>query len=185
MVSTMIGKFLADSRAYGPAVLRAKYSLRHADHVGTRVRVDGLPVVQNRGTMRIGDRVRIRSTVATTELVAERGGTLEIEDRVYINFGCNIAASLLVRIGADTQIGPHCMLLDSAYHRIEPERRLERPEPEAIVLESNVWLSARVIVLPGVTIGADSCVAAGSVVTKDVAPRTFVAGVPAVFVRDL
>ena len=63
------------------------------------------------------------------------------------------------------------MLLDNDYHRIEPERRLERPPSAPIVVEDDVWLGARVIVLAGVTIGAGSCVGAGSVVTDDVPRR--------------
>jgi maltose O-acetyltransferase len=135
--------------------------------------------------MVIGEKVRLDSTAATLELVTEPGGTLEIGDHVFLNFGCNIAATKLIRIGAYSLVGPHCMLMDNAYHRIEPERRTERPESKAIILERNVWLGARSIVLPGVTIGEGSCVGAGSVVTKDVPPRTFVAGVPAVEVREL
>jgi acetyltransferase-like isoleucine patch superfamily enzyme len=77
------------------------------------------------------------------------------------------------------------MLMDNAYHFVVPERRLERPESRPIILERNVWLGARTIVLPGITIGEDSCVGAGSVVTKDVPPRTFVAGAPAQHVRSL
>ena len=97
----------------------------------------------------------------------------------------NIAATKLIRIGAYSLLGPYCMLMDNSYHFVEPERRLERPESQPIILEPNVWLGARTIVLPGITIGEDSCVGAGSVVTKDVPRRTFVAGVPAQTIRSL
>ena len=62
---------------------------------------------------------------------------------------------------------------------------MERPESGPAVLEENVWLGARVIVMAGVTIGADSAVGAGSVVTRDVSPGSVAAGVPARVVRDL
>ena len=137
------------------------------------------------GRMTIGYKARFDSVAAPIELVTETGALLEIEERVFINFGCNIAATKLIRIGAYSLLGPYCMLMDNSYHRIEPERRLERPESEAIILEPNVWLGARTIVLPGVTIGEGACVGAGSVVTKDVPPRTFVAGVPARTIRSL
>jgi maltose O-acetyltransferase len=77
------------------------------------------------------------------------------------------------------------MLMDNDFHRIEPERRLERPDSAPIVLEANVWLGARVIVTRGVTIGEGSVVGAGSVVTSDVPPRTVVAGVPARVIRTI
>jgi maltose O-acetyltransferase len=77
------------------------------------------------------------------------------------------------------------MLLDNGFHRVEPERRLERPPSAPIIVEDNVWIGARSIVMPGVTIGRDSCVGAGSVVTKNVEPRVLVAGVPARPIREL
>ena len=77
------------------------------------------------------------------------------------------------------------MIIDNAFHRLEPDRRMERPESGPAVLEENVRLGARVIVMAGVTIGADSAVGAGSVVTRDVSPGSVAAGVPARVVRDL
>src|SRR5690606_3399954 len=169
----------------GRAVVNARWALRKADHVGSRVRLRGRPAVSNRGTMVIGERVQLVSTVATLELVSERGGRLEIGERTLVNFGCSLVAHELVRIGADCHIGPYTMMLDNDYHRVEPERRLERPPSRPIIVEENVWIGARVIVLPGVTIGRDSCVGAGSAVTSDVPPRTLVAGVGARRLRGL
>jgi maltose O-acetyltransferase len=77
------------------------------------------------------------------------------------------------------------MIMDNNFHRLEPERRLETPPSAPVHLGENVWLGGRVIVLPGVTIGDHSVVAAGSVVTHDVPERTIVAGVPARIVRTL
>ena len=50
-----------------------------------------------------------------------------------------------MRIGAHCHIGPYTMMLDNDFHRIEPERRLERPPSKPIVIEENVWIGARVI----------------------------------------
>jgi maltose O-acetyltransferase len=169
----------------GLAVVNARWALRKADHVGARVRLRGRPAVTNLGRMEIGDRVQLVSTIATMELVSGEGGFLEIGERTLINFGCSLVATEHVRIGAHCHIGPYTMMLDNDYHRIEPERRLERPPSNPIILGDNVWIGARVIIMSGVTVGQDSCVGAGSVVTSDVAPRTLVAGVPARFIRDL
>lgn len=167
------------------AVLNARWALRHVDRVGPRVRVRGRPAISNRGRMELGARVQLNSTIARLELVTEPGGTLLVGDRSLINFGCSVVATQLVSIGADCLIGTHVMLLDNGYHRVEPERRLERPPSAPIVIEDNVWVGARAIVMAGVTIGAGSCVGAGSVVTADVPPRTLVAGNPARVIRDL
>lgn len=169
----------------GWAVLRARWYLRHATHVGARVRLWGKPSIQNAGTMSIGDRVRLVSTIATLELVAEPSATLEIGESAFINYGSSIAATQLVRIGPRCTIGTYVIMMDNDYHRLEPEWRDERPPSAPIILEENVWLGARVIVLRGVTIGTGSVIGAGSVVVQDIPPRSVAAGVPARVIRHL
>lgn len=169
----------------GRPVLQAMWHLRGAEELGARVRVWGRPIVQTDGRLLVRPRVQIRSTVATTELVVYEGGLLEIGERAFINYGCSIAASKHISIGPRCSIGTHVMMMDNDFHRIEPERRDEAPESKPIILEENVWVGGRAIILPGVTIGADSAVGAGSIVTSDVPPRTVVAGVPARVIRKL
>jgi maltose O-acetyltransferase len=169
----------------GLAVLNARWSLRTVDRVGDRVRLRGRPAVTNKGRMTIGRRVQLVSTIATLELVSDPGGLLEIGEATLVNFGCSLVATQLVQIGADCHIGPYTMMLDNEFHRVEPERRLERPPSKPIIVEDNVWIGARSMLMPGVTIGRDSCVGAGSIVTSDVPPRTLVAGIPARAIREL
>jgi maltose O-acetyltransferase len=149
------------------------------------VRVRGRPRVVNHSTMVIGDRVQLVSRPATLELAAIESGRLQIGERTLVNYGGSICAAKLVSIGANCLIGTHAIIMDNDFHRIEPERRLEWPESRPIVIEDNVWLGARVIVLAGVTIGRDSCIAAGSVVTANIPPRSLAAGVPARVIREL
>jgi acetyltransferase-like isoleucine patch superfamily enzyme len=164
----------------GPA-LNARRRLRKATSIGRRVTLHGKPQVINEGTMTFGDRVRLNSTVATLELVALPGGHLEIGDNVFINYGSSLVASTHVKVGNDSLIGTHVMVMDTDFHRIEDKVYDTSGKP--VVLEERVWLGNRSIVLKGVTIGHDSVVAAGSVVTSDVPPRSIVAGVPAKVVR--
>lgn len=181
LVATTAGQVWHDGRA----VARARWYLRGADHVGTRVRLRGRPVIRNGGRMIIGQRVQLVSTVATLELVSEPGATLEIGERSLVNYGTSISAAESVRIGARCHIGTHVMMMDNSFHRLEPERRLERPESAPIVIEDDVWIGGRAIVLPGVTIGAGSAVGAGSIVTRDLPPRSLAVGCPARVVRVL
>lgn len=169
----------------GPAVLRARWYLRHATTLGPRVRVWGRPVVQNAGSLLVHDRARLVSTIATLELAVGQSATLEIGARTFINYGCSIGASELITIGPRCSIGTYVIIMDNNYHRLEPERRDERPPSAPIVLEENVWLGARVIVLPGVTIRAGSAIGAGSVVTRDIPARSLAVGQPARVIRDL
>jgi len=165
--------------------LRARWYLRRATIVAPSVRVWGKPAVHNNGTMTIGERVRLISTTATLELAAESGGTLEIGSSTFINYGCSIAASRMISIGPRCNIGTHVIIMDNDYHELDPERRLIRPESSPIILEENVWICARAIILRGVKIGEGSVVGAGSVVTRDIPPRSLAVGQPARVVRSL
>lgn len=159
----------------------ARLYLRRCTRVGLFTRVYGRPRVVNRGNLIIGERVRIWSTTARTEFAVFPGGTLEIGDRCSINYGTSIAATGLVRIGEDCMLGAHSMILDNDFHEIE--RRDVMPAPRPVVLENNVWLGNRALILPGVTIGRDSVIGAGSVVMTNVPPRSVVLGNPARVVR--
>ena len=167
------------------AVMRARYYLRSAQALGARVRVWGAPAVMNKGRLLIGDRVRLASGISTLELSVGPEATLQIGDRVLINHGCSLGATMLVRIGDRCNIGPQSILIDNAFHELDPDRRDQPPESAPVILEDNVWLAARVIVLPGVTIGTNSVIGAGSVVTKDIPPNVLAAGIPAKVIRPL
>jgi acetyltransferase-like isoleucine patch superfamily enzyme len=161
----------------GRPVLAGKWRLRSCNRVGRLPRVLGKPYIRNDGEIVIGDKLILFSHVAATELVSLPGGKVEIGNNVFINYGSSIGASELVKIGDGCQIGSHAIIMDNDYHQAED--KTARPESEPVILEKQVWLGVRVTILKGVKIGEGAVVAAGSVVTKDVAPRTLVAGVPA------
>jgi acetyltransferase-like isoleucine patch superfamily enzyme len=163
------------------AALNARAQLRGSRFSGRRVTLQGRAQIVNNGEMSWGDRIRLVSTVARLELVTLPGGHLQVGDNVFINYGTSIVAASLVRIGNDCLIGTHVMIMDCDFHNVEDKRWNTTGQP--IVLEDRVWLANRSIVLKGVTIGHDAVVAAGAVVTRDVAPRTVVAGNPARVVR--
>lgn len=103
----------------------------------------------------------------------------------FINVGAVILDVGRVSIGADVQIGPNVQLLTPT-HPLDPEVRrsgLEAAEP--ITIEDNVWLGGGVIVCPGVTIGRDTVVGAGAVVTKSLPPGVLAVGNPARVIRAL
>lgn len=170
----------------GVAVLRARWHLRHARSVGTRVRLRGRrPSIVARGAIDIGERVQLVSTLAPLELYAEAGAELRIGARSLVNFGTSIVALERITIGERSLIGTHCLITDTSFHDVDPERRLEPPKASPITIGKNVWLGARVVVLPGVTIGDDCAIGVGSVVTSDIPPRSLAAGVPARVIRGL
>jgi len=96
---------------------------------------------------------------------------------------CDIGAPLT--IGSRVRIG-HDVSLLTVDHRVGPEEmRSGERKFGAIDIGDGAWLASRVVVLPGIRIGAGAIVAAGSVVTRDVPPNTLNVGVPARVVRDL
>ena len=113
------------------------------------------------------------------------GYQTHIGARTFVNFGLVALDVAPIRIGDDVQIGPHVQLLTPT-HPLEPElRRAKWEAAEPITIGDNVWLGGAVVVCPGVTIGADTVVGAGSVVLRDVPAGVLVAGVPARVVRSL
>lgn len=118
-------------------------------------------------------------------LFMDYGYQTSIGAGTFINFNCVILDVGRVRIGADVQIGPNVQLLTPT-HPVDPEQRrtgLEAAEP--ITIEDNVWLGGGVIVLPGVTIGRDTVVGAGAVVTRDLPSGVVAVGNPARVIRAL
>lgn len=104
-------------------------------------------------------------------------------DKVFIGNACSINegvffnASESLTIGDNVTISAECFLTTATLSTEKWPERKHRHYP--IVIHDNVWLGARVIVLPGVTIGQGAIVGAGSVVTKDVSAGAIMAGNPA------
>lgn len=99
-----------------------------------------------------------------------------IGDRSIINRGCCLDLRSGLRIGSDVSISPQVAILTTQHDLNHPDFALQG---RAVVIEDHVWIGMRAMVLPGVTIGRGAVVAAGAVVTSDVAPLDIVAGVPA------
>lgn len=108
-------------------------------------------------------------------------GSLKMED-VYIGERCVIHAYKSINIGSGTIISWNVSIMDGDGHSIEHNKKLNSPQD--VTIEENVWIGNNSIILKGVTIGKGSVVAAGSVVTKDVPPRTIVAGNPARVIKE-
>ena len=96
--------------------------------------------------------------------------------RCFANWGLISLDVATVTIGDDVQLGPNVQLL-TATHPLEPgPRRAKWEAAEPIVIGDNVWLGGGVIVCPGVTIGADTVVGAGSVVVRNLPAGAFSGG---------
>jgi len=118
-------------------------------------------------------------------LYVDYGAHLTVGARCFANFGLVALDVAAITIGDDVQIGPNVQLLTPT-HPVEPEPRRQKWEAaEPIVIGDNVWLGGGVVVLPGVTIGENTVVGAGSVVTRDLPANVVAVGNPARVVRSL
>ena len=117
-------------------------------------------------------------------LYSDHGLNIRVGRNVFINQACMLNDIGGIEIGDDVMIGPRVSLLTTG-HPLDPGRRRRQIVAAPIAIERNVWLGAGATVLQGVTVGSDAVVAAGAIVTRDVPPRTLVAGVPARVLREI
>lgn len=112
------------------------------------------------------------------------GADIRIGRNVFINQNCTMYDLGGIDIGDDVMIGPNVSLLTSS-HPIEPAERRAYVIAKPIVIRRNVWIAAGAMIIGGVTVGENSVVAAGSVVTRDVPPNSLVGGNPARVIRTI
>jgi acetyltransferase-like isoleucine patch superfamily enzyme len=113
------------------------------------------------------------------------GGTdIRVGRQVFINQNCTFYDLGGIDIGDQVMIGPNVSILTSG-HPVEPSRRRSGVVAKPVVIENNVWIGAGAIILGGVTIGENSVVAAGAVVTRDVPRDTLAGGNPARVIRSI
>lgn len=128
----------------------------------------------------LGQDVQIRPP-----LRVDYGAHLSIGDRTFVNTGLVALDVAQIVIGSDCLIGPNCQLLTPT-HPLEPSPRRDKWESaEPITLEDNVWLGGGVIICPGVTVGENSVIGAGAVVTRDIPANVVAVGNPARVVKEL
>ena len=128
----------------------------------------------------VGSGVQIRPT-----LRCDYGTPITIGDRTFINFDCVMLDVAPIAIGAACQIASRVQLL-TATHPIDPAARRSGWEyAEPITLGENVWLGGGVIVCPGVSIGDDTVVGAGAVVTRSLPAGVVAFGNPARVHREI
>ena len=111
------------------------------------------------------------------------GDEIRIGKNVFINQNCTFYDLGGLTIGDEVMIGPNVSLL-TASHPLDPSKRRSVTIGQPIAIEKNVWIAATTII-GGVTVGENSVVAAGSVVTRDVPPYTLVGGNPARVIRSI
>ncbi len=123
------------------------------------------------------------TTIVFAPFYINFGRSLTIGKGVFINHACSFLDMGGITIEDDVLIGPKVNLI-TENHPLNPnDRKTLLCQP--IVIKRNAWIGAAATILPGVTVGENSIVAAGAVVSKDVADNTIVGGVPAKFIKHV
>lgn len=114
-----------------------------------------------------------------------RGDRIQIGNHSGIGINCRLDGPVI--IGSDVMMGPEVMIYALGHNFSDTSRPMitqGMSSPRPVVIEDDVWIGARAVILPGVTIGRGSIIAACTTVTKDVAPFSVVAGNPGQVVRS-
>lgn len=112
------------------------------------------------------------------------GNEISVGKNVFINQNCTFYDLGGLHIADDVMIGPNVSII-TAGHPLNPSQRRAVTIGKPIVIEKNVWIAACATIIGGVTVGENSVVAAGSVVTRNVPPNTLVGGNPARVIRSI
>ncbi len=116
-------------------------------------------------------------------LMVNHGEFVTLGKNIYINHACSMLTLGRITIEDDVLIGPKVNLITEG-HPIDKNNR-KALEVKPVVIKRNAWLGAGVTILPGVTVGENSIVAAGAVVNRDVPANTVVGGIPAKIIKTI
>ena len=123
------------------------------------------------------------STTVLAPFSTNFGKHTRIGNNVFVNHGCSFLDLGGITIDDDVLIGPQVKLV-TENHPVDPANR-KSLDLKSIVVKKNAWIGAGSVILPGVTIGENSIVAAGAVVTQDVPSNTIVGGVPVKHIKNI
>jgi acetyltransferase-like isoleucine patch superfamily enzyme len=124
-----------------------------------------------------------KSTTVFVPFYTNFGKHIKLGKNVFINHACSFLDLGGITIEDDVLIGPRVNLV-TENHPIDPAAR-KHLDLKPIIVKRNAWIGAGATILPGVTVGENSIVAAGAVVNKDVPDNSIVGGIPAKFIKAI
>ena len=166
---------------------KTKYKfLRKNITIGENFRVVKGLRIRGPGKVIIGDNVAVDGTSRTvTPYTYSREAVIRIGSNAFLN-GTTFGCKSLISIGDDCIIGDSSITYTD-FHHVDPEKR-HSPEPakaKPIIVEKNVWIAGATIILKGVTVGENSVVGAGAVVTRDIPKNCLAIGNPAQVIKSI
>lgn len=159
--------------------------------------------VSKNSSIDLGDNLVITSGDSINPLCRNQRACIYVREGARLTIGddCGFSSPCIwcderITIGNRVNVGGDCIIIDSDAHSLDyRDRAIEskvsicekfsKVKHAPIVIEDDVWIGVKCIIMKGVTIGARSVIGAGSIVTKDVPPDTMVCGVPAKVIKNL
>lgn len=169
------GKLLAVLK--GAALLTFK-----TNSVGMYGRIAGKLTIRNKGKFIAGRNVSFHAKPFSSSITVNKQARLLVGDNVFFNYGLDIGCTKSIQIGSNTIIGPMVNIIDTNFHPVDAD---DKSQSKEIIISENVWIGRGVVILPGVTIGSNTVIASGSVVTRDIPANVLAGGTPAKAIRDI
>lgn len=163
---------------------------------GKGIKVFGMPRIENKGSVILGNNMRLISAkcgynsgniAGGVFMRTSKEGEIITGNEVYLN-GTSIISEISVTLGSRIMIGANTVIMDTNSHNVPFENRLKRWDKikrSPVVIEDDVWIGANCFIMKGVRIGKGSIIGAGSVVNNEVKPLSIYAGNPAVFIKEI
>lgn len=160
-----------------------KISLGKTTIIGKNVLINALC----KNGIKIGNNFSIHdnSVIECTGVLSQMGEGIEIGDNVGISQNCFIQVRGKVKIGSNVMFGPYSSIF-SENHNFSSTNQVMTSQGttrKGVIIENDVWISTKAVILDGVKIGKGSIIGAGSVVTENVPAYSIVAGVPAKVIK--
>lgn len=140
----------------------------------------GITIIKKNAAIKLGRKVQLYKGVKLSAFGNENFSEIIIGNNTSIGDRTEIHAGKKVEIGDRCNISWDVCIMDRDYHKFNSPTEEIKP----VKIGNDVWIGCNVLILKGVTIGDGAVIAAGSVVTKDVAPKTLVGGNPAKLIKE-
>lgn len=147
------------------SAMRSRYKLRACASVGASPRVRGRLWIHGDGEIRIGDRVFFDGELAPIELYSWAGAAIIIGDDSYIGGGSSFEATSSITLGARARLEGFCRVMDNHFHPLVGDRHV-LPAPRPVVVEDDVVMGRRTIVLAGARVERGARIDAGTVIKR-------------------
>ncbi len=163
----------------GDILLLGKASTRVGEIGQTRYDIPLIQIAEN-GTLNLLGQFAL---IPGGRIIVGGNATVTIGNGSFVSYDTLVICRENISIGENCAISWGCQILDTDFHSVVVDNNVKE-NTLPIVIEDNVWVGSKSIILKGVTVGSGSVIASGAVVTKDVPPNSLVAGNPAKVIKE-